>query len=133
MAYRDLPRMSIGEAEKITREDAEKDLIFCGFIISECPLKFDTKGVIEELVQSAHEVRMITGDNQLTAAFVAHSLNFAPKSQGRSLFAEKVAPGAGSIEWYDLDEKLVKITNSADDVKKLSKEYLLCVSGGPLD
>jgi len=63
MAYRDLPRMSVGEAEKITREEAEKDLIFCGFIISECPLKHDTKGVIEELVQSSHEVRMITGDN----------------------------------------------------------------------
>ena len=67
---------------------------------------------------------MITGDNQLTAAFVAHSLNFAPKSKGRSLFAEKVAPGAGKIEWFDLDEKLVKITNSADEVKKLSKELL---------
>jgi manganese-transporting P-type ATPase len=47
----------------MTREDAEKDLVFCGFIISECPLKDDTKAVIEELVQSAHEVRMITGDN----------------------------------------------------------------------
>lgn len=117
MAYRDLPRMSVGEAEKITREEAEKDLIFCGFIISECPLKFDTKGVIEELVQSAHEVRMITGDNQLTAAFVAHALNFAPKSQGRSLFADKVAPGAGIIQWFDLDEKLVKTTSSPDEVK----------------
>jgi cation-transporting ATPase 13A1 len=47
----------------MTREEAEKDLIFCGFIVSECPLKEDTKSVIEELVESAHEVRMITGDN----------------------------------------------------------------------
>lgn len=79
MAYKNLPK---GQevAAKITREEAEKDLIFCGFIISECPLKFDTKGVIEELVQSAHEVKMITGDNQLTAAFVAHALDFNPKS-----------------------------------------------------
>ena len=56
----------------VTREEAESDLTFCGFIISECPLKEDTKAVIEELVQSGHEVVMITGDNQLTAAFVAH-------------------------------------------------------------
>jgi manganese-transporting P-type ATPase len=62
MAYKDL-KMQANEAEKMTREEAEKDLIFCGFIISECPLKEDTKAVIEELVQSAHEVRMITGDN----------------------------------------------------------------------
>ena len=47
----------------MTREAAESDLIFCGFIISECPMKEDTKGVIEELVRSAHEVKMITGDN----------------------------------------------------------------------
>jgi cation-transporting ATPase 13A1 len=62
MAYKDL-KAQANEAEKMTREEAEKDLVFCGFIISECPLKEDTKAVIEELVQSAHEVRMITGDN----------------------------------------------------------------------
>jgi len=62
MGYKDL-KMQANEAEKMTREEAEKDLIFCGFIVSECPLKEDTKSVIEELVQSAHEVRMITGDN----------------------------------------------------------------------
>ena len=77
----------------ITREEAESDLTFCGFIVSECPLKEDTKGVIEELVQSGHEVKMITGDNQLTAAFVAHQLNFAPKAENRSLFVGGVVHG----------------------------------------
>jgi cation-transporting ATPase 13A1 len=47
----------------MTREDAESDLTFCGFLVSECPMKEDTKAVIEELVQSGHEVKMITGDN----------------------------------------------------------------------
>jgi len=47
----------------MTRDEAESDLIFCGFIISECPLKEDSCSVIEELVQSGHEVKMITGDN----------------------------------------------------------------------
>jgi cation-transporting ATPase 13A1 len=70
MAYKDLTG-SLEEAQSISREEAEKNLVFCGFIISECPLKDDTKLVIEELVDSAHEVKMITGDNQLTAAFVA--------------------------------------------------------------
>lgn len=78
----------------MSREDAEKDLTFCGFIVSECPLKEDTKAVIEELVQSAHEVKMITGDNQLTAAYVANSLQFQPKANNRSLFVESVAPGS---------------------------------------
>jgi len=47
----------------MTREEAERDLYFCGFIVSECPLKPDTKGVIEELTHSGHECKMITGDN----------------------------------------------------------------------
>jgi len=47
----------------MTRDEAEKDLEFCGFIISVCPLKEDSKAVIEELVYSNHEVKMITGDN----------------------------------------------------------------------
>jgi manganese-transporting P-type ATPase len=79
LAHRDL-RMQSNEAALMTREETEKDLEFCGFIISVCPMKEDTKGVIEELVYSNHEVKMITGDNQLTAAFVAQELNFAPNS-----------------------------------------------------
>jgi magnesium-transporting ATPase (P-type) len=33
----------------IKREEAESDLIFCGFILSECPLKPASKRVIREL------------------------------------------------------------------------------------
>ena len=70
---------STAQAETITRDEAESELTFCGFIISECPLKPDTKGVIEELTHSGHECKMITGDNQLTAAYVAQLCKFAPK------------------------------------------------------
>lgn len=71
IAYKDI-KGQLEQATHMTREEAESDLIFCGFLVSECPLKEDSLGVIEELVQSGHEVKMITGDNQLTAAFVAH-------------------------------------------------------------
>ena len=101
----------------ITREDAEKDLTFCGFIVSECPLKEDSLQVIEELVDSAHEVVMITGDNQLTAAYVAHQLNFAPKANRKSLFVAGVTPGQGIIKWNNIDDQFVKQTNSAEEVR----------------
>ena len=32
-----------GDTDNIQREQAEKDLIFCGFYICESPLKSDTK------------------------------------------------------------------------------------------
>jgi magnesium-transporting ATPase (P-type) len=70
LAYRDLA-CNLNQAEAMTRDETESNLIFCGFIVSECPLKEDTIGVIKELTDSGHECKMITGDNQLTAAFVA--------------------------------------------------------------
>jgi cation-transporting ATPase 13A1 len=62
--------MSQQDVNAYPREEAEKDLLFCGFIIAECPLKPDTKNLIDELKASSHEVKMITGDNELTAAFI---------------------------------------------------------------
>lgn len=37
------------------------------------------------------------------------------------------------IKWIDIDEKIAKTTNSADELKQLSVDYLLCVSGDQLD
>jgi len=44
LAYKTLPKMQ--NYAELTRADVEKDLTFCGFIISECPLKPDTLKVI---------------------------------------------------------------------------------------
>lgn len=46
LAYKSLPKMSQSEILTYTREEAEKDLIFAGFIVAECPLKPDTASVI---------------------------------------------------------------------------------------
>ena len=84
MAYKCLPKMSMDEMQKYTRDEAEKDLSFCGFVVAECPLKPDTKKILEELKGSSHEIKMITGDNALTAAFIGQELKFG---NGPSLFA----------------------------------------------
>jgi len=70
LAYKYVNKMNREEMMAFTREDAEKDLMFAGFIVAECPLKSDTLSVIVELKESSHEVKMITGDNALTAAFI---------------------------------------------------------------
>ena len=63
LAYRNLEKAPSETYVQIKREDAESNLTFCGFIISECPLKPDTRRVINELKNSNHFVKMITGDN----------------------------------------------------------------------
>ena len=70
LAYKYVQKMSHADMLAYTREEAESDLIFAGFIVAECPLKPCTKAVIQELKGSSHEVKMITGDNALTAAFI---------------------------------------------------------------
>ena len=42
LAYKNLPKMGSEQLNQYTREEAECDLIFCGFIVAECPLKEDT-------------------------------------------------------------------------------------------
>jgi len=49
MAYKVLPKQNSEVYVSMKREEAESNLIFCGFIISECPLKPDSKRVIREL------------------------------------------------------------------------------------
>ena len=52
LAYKVLAKVPSESYVQIKREEAESDLVFCGFIISECPLKNDTKRVINELIAS---------------------------------------------------------------------------------
>lgn len=42
LAYKHVSKMSQQEINSYTREEAECDLQFCGFIVAECPLKDDT-------------------------------------------------------------------------------------------
>lgn len=111
------------------REEAESDLIFCGFIVAECPLKPCTKDLITELQESSHETKMITGDNALTAAFIGQELNFG---KGRSLFATE-STGPNKLLWRDIDDKKVCVTSGASEVEKLAKEAMLCINGDVLD
>ena len=106
LAYKYVSKMSAEEIQKYTREEAESDLTFAGFIIAECPLKPDSLDVMKELKESSHEIKMITGDNAMTAAFIGQQLTFG---RGPSLFASE-ASAQGKIIWKDIDDKKVSTT-----------------------
>jgi len=129
VAYKDVPRMTPVEQLAYPREEAEKDLVFCGFIVAECPLKPDTKDLIKELHESSHETKMITGDNALTAAFIGQELEFG---NGRSLFASE-ASGDNTLIWRDIDDKKVTVTHNAKEMEELAQNAMLCVNGDILE
>ena len=59
------------KVQKITREEAEKDLVFLGFLVMQNTLKPESSGVIQELRSASLRCLMVTGDNLLTAVSVA--------------------------------------------------------------
>ena len=125
LAYKFVPKMSSAEQHAYVREEAEKDLTFVGFIVAECPLKPDTADIIQELKDSSHEVKMITGDNAMTAAFIGQQLQFGC---GSSVFASECSP-QGKIIWKDLEDNKVATTSNADEVYKLSLSHMVCMNG----
>lgn len=53
-----------------TRGDAERDLLFAGFLVTDSPLKADTKKSITLLRNSGHRCAVISGDNILNVTVV---------------------------------------------------------------
>ena len=62
-----------------SRAEIESGLEFVGFLVFHCPLKKDTKKVIEDLIYSGHQIVMITGDHPLTAIHVAKCIEILQK------------------------------------------------------
>ena len=59
LAYKQLPSGSLSSSRDVIREDVESKLMFLGFLIFDCDLKPDTKGVMKELIASDHKVLSI--------------------------------------------------------------------------
>ncbi len=60
------------------RDEIEKDLTFCGFIIVETPLKHDSEKYMKELKESGFGMCIITGDHHLTTAKVSQDCGIGP-------------------------------------------------------
>ncbi len=123
LAYKD-----IASTEKIPRQDAERDLIFCGFIVTSCPLKPDTKRKIEELRDSKHKIVIITGDNQYTAVHVADELKIVDPN--KMLYLRKKQTGEGAeIEVANSEGKVACSSRGFEDVKKALQGNQACIDG----
>ncbi|XP_014218278.1 probable cation-transporting ATPase 13A3 isoform X2 [Copidosoma floridanum] len=71
LAHKSLKKLSYAKVQRMTREVAETELNFLGFVILENRLKPETMPVIAALNEAAIKVVMVTGDNILTALSVA--------------------------------------------------------------
>ena len=79
LASKDLDK-SLSHSQ-MTREEAESDLKFAGFFVLGSQLKPDTKKVINILRKAQYKVKIITGDNCLTAAYIGKVLHLSRSSK----------------------------------------------------
>lgn len=110
--------------KNLKREDLECDLNFVGFVVVSCPLKQDSKSAVKELLASSHMVTMITGDNALTACYVANELNFT-RSPSRIILtlAEVENKWCWVCDSYKIQVQLLA------SIKELVESYDLCLTG----
>lgn len=132
LAYTDNPEFTVSSK----REEVEKNLIFCGFVIVETPLKNDTNKYIQELKSAKYEVAIITGDHHLTTAKVAQDLKLGHGNTHEVLFMRidsNLSKDNSSIEWINLDGGLISKSSNVKDVEVLSKKYILGVTGKEME
>lgn len=116
-----LGRMNSQDIRQLTRDEIESELKFQGFIIVSCPLKGDSKAIMQEIMHSSHKAVMITGDNPLTACHVAKQLKMASKDITLILNPE-------TFNWESIDSTVKHPFETTDD-RQLISEYDLCVTG----
>ncbi|MFC1946513.1 cation-translocating P-type ATPase [Chloroflexota bacterium] len=83
VAYRDFPR----KENKLTDEDIQNDLTFIGLMGMADPPREEAKKAIELCKQAGIVVKMITGDNKITAESVARQINL---SEGKTLTGAEI-------------------------------------------
>lgn len=136
LGYRRLPSSaSFDSIRQAPRAKVERDLVFAGFLVLDCPLKEDTTRTIRELVKSQHRVVVITGDNALTACHAAKQIGVHTRE---SLILQA---SESSVVWQGIDDgsahtlpdnATATFDFDADQVASLRREHDLCVTGEAL-
>lgn len=137
LAFKELGNLDAKIVREMKREEVEHDLTFAGFLIISCPLKVDSKNAIKEIVKASHRVVMITGDNPLTACYVAKELRFTKKTVlvlTRDELQERTIDENGDgkkseIMWFWQSINLDVKVNLSEDTKQLISDYDLCMTG----
>ena len=113
----------------LKREDVESNLHFAGFLVLKTPLKEDAKKAVRMLNESSHRVVMITGDNPLTAVYVAREVEIVDR-ECLILDAPEHDESGEKLVWRSIDDKVnIPVDPTADLDSKILETKDLCVTG----
>ena len=113
----------------LKREEVECDLHFAGFLVLNTPLKEDAKRAVRMLNESSHRVVMITGDNPLTAVYVAREVEIVDR-ECYILDAPEHDESGEKLVWRSIDDKVnIPVDPQMDLHSDVLKTKDLCVTG----
>ncbi|KAK4553739.1 putative cation-transporting ATPase 1 [Recurvomyces mirabilis] len=113
----------------LTREEVECDLHFAGFLILRTPLKDDAVKAVRMLNESSHRVVMITGDNPLTAVYVARQVEIVDRDV-LVLDAPEHDDSGNNLVWRSVDDKVnISVDADAELDPEILKNKDICVTG----
>ncbi|KAK5728952.1 putative cation-transporting ATPase 1 [Elasticomyces elasticus] len=113
----------------LTREEVECDLHFAGFLVLRTPLKDDAIKAVRMLNDSSHRVVMITGDNALTAIYVARQVEIVDR-EVLILDAPENDDSGEKLLWRSVDDKTnIPVDPEADLDAEILRTKDLCVTG----
>jgi cation-transporting ATPase 13A1 len=116
LAYKYLEdEIAPSKVNKLERESVEEGLEFGGFIVFHCPLKEDAIETIQMLNESSHRSIMITGDNPLTAVFVAKEVKIVER-EVLILDAPEEHHGDHELIWRNVEETRIIPFSSTDKI-----------------
>ena len=130
------------DATKLTREWVESELDFVGFIAFECKTRADSGIVIRALVDSNHQVTMVTGDAPLTANYVAQQVSISSKKSSLLLRVEADPASENkteSVAFWEPAERSTResmpsrTTFDVNQVRNLAEKHDLIVTEDVLD
>ncbi|KAL2753141.1 hypothetical protein ACRALDRAFT_1045141 [Sodiomyces alcalophilus JCM 7366] len=132
LAYKQLStdgEFSASRINDLKREKVEADLTFAGFLILSCPLKEDAKQAVQMLNESSHRVVMITGDNPLTAVYVARDVEIVDRDV-LILDAPEDADAEHQLVWRSVDDQVnIPVDPSKPIDPEIIKSKDICVTG----
>ncbi|OWZ05391.1 hypothetical protein PHMEG_00022527, partial [Phytophthora megakarya] len=121
--------------DQIIRRDVECDVEFQGLAIFKNELKPETKGMLDELLHAEIDVRIITGDNALTAIHVCRELEMPLKTK---IAVVDVDATSGNIVFTPADS--IKTSASAhwesfnsNTINETMADYDLAITGSALE
>ncbi|CAA20137.1 Cation-transporting ATPase [Schizosaccharomyces pombe] len=118
------------QVSDLSRESIESDLVFAGFLIFTSPLKEDARQTVQMLNNSSHRCMMITGDNPLTAVYVAEQVGIVEKP---TLVLDIKHENEKILEWKSTDDTINLPMNPHKSLEaSLYEKYDLCITGRAL-